>query len=229
MPFGIESSLSDIVKGTSLVSFVRGSTVVTLDASLTETHKMESVPTEFEVEDGQTISDHIILKPVSLSMQCIISDSPLNLLTSAISVVTTAISHRLPSVGVLGKAAGGLALAGALDLDFIQRSKTGYQNLLKLRNAGLPFDVQTSLSLYKNMWFKTISIPRDAKTAKALIFDVELIQLLIVPSQTVNYTTLANAAVSAAEGDKGSQAPISDELKGDTANGIATGRNFSGN
>ncbi len=49
----------------------------TVDAALTETHNLAADVTEFPVEDGSTISDHVIVKPRQYSCTGVISNSPL--------------------------------------------------------------------------------------------------------------------------------------------------------
>ncbi len=49
----------------------------TVDAALTENHNLSADVTEFPVEDGSTISDHVIVKPRQYSCTGVISNSPL--------------------------------------------------------------------------------------------------------------------------------------------------------
>jgi hypothetical protein len=198
--------MSEIVglftQGRQKVQFIQTSTgtIITIDASLQETHERQSPPTEFEVEDGSTVSDHIIVKPFSLKVQGIITDTPLSLINAALSTVASAI---LPPVGIIG-AGIGVALSKAL-VGSKSPSVAAYGQLLNLQSTKLPFDVLTSLQRYSSMWIKSISVPRDAQTGKAIVFDVELVQLLLVSPKSVNTLIFKNADLSAAEQDEGKQ------------------------
>jgi hypothetical protein len=200
-----------------------GKDVITLDCSVQEKHTRESPPTEFEVENGQTVNDHIIIKPFSLLIEGIISDTPLSLFTQ---IVTAGISYIAPSAAVLGKNAPALALASALSpSDFLSKpSVKAYSDLIDLQSLRQPVTVWTSLYLYKNMWIKSISVPRNSKTGRVLNFTVELVQLRLVAPQTINIAKMANPDVGAGKTDKGKQNASSPE--GDAAKaGFASGQN----
>ena len=49
-----------------------------VDAMMQETHNRSAETTDFEVEDGVTISDHVKLNPIALDLTCFISDAPAN-------------------------------------------------------------------------------------------------------------------------------------------------------
>lgn len=183
-------------------------TVIQLDCSVSETHSRESPPTEFPVENGQTISDHVIVKPFALELQGIISDTPIGtagqLLTSA---ATTLTSSLVPPAGVIAGAAavaGGSALFTAL-----KKSKTpsvaAFLQLIQLQQNAQPVSILTSLNRYENMWIKNISVPRDNATGKSLVFTVQFVQLLLVSPQSVNIAIFANPALAAAEANAGDQ------------------------
>jgi len=187
------------------VQFIQGgNTVIELDCSVRERHNWDSHMTEFEIENGQTISDHIVNRPAKLEIQGIISDAPLSLITG---LLTAAVGHFTKSAAVLGKAAPALALLPAFDFSSIESrpSTKAYLQLLSLRAQKLPIDVYTSLYNYKNMFIKNISVPRESRTGQMLLFDIELVQLLIVQPSTVSIVKFADAAVSAGKGEKGQQ------------------------
>lgn len=175
-------------------------TVISLDCSVSETHSRESPPTEFEVENGSTVSDHVIVKPFGLEIQGIISDSPISLTGSLLSTVATVAA---PPVGVIGAAAG-LALMKALT-DSDSPSVAAFKQIKLLQERKQPFNVFTTLNLYTNMWIKSISIPRDAQNGNALVFTVSLVELLLVQPVTVNLAKLKNPDVSSSQYNNGRQ------------------------
>lgn len=180
------------------------STVIQLDCSLKENHSRESTPTKFPVENGTSVSDHLILSPFDLDITGIITDTPLGnvqqLLTEA---ATTTASALLPPIGVVA-ASGAFALFKALS-NSKSPSVAAYVQLLQLQANKQPFDVLTSLYRYPNMWIAGLSAPRDSETGKSLVFTLKLVQLILVSPQSVNVQVFANPALSANEGDNGQQ------------------------
>lgn len=55
---------------------------VTLDATISEDHEFNSRVTNFPVEDGSIISDHIIKEPETLQITGIVTDTPLAILAA---------------------------------------------------------------------------------------------------------------------------------------------------
>lgn len=207
------------ILGQQRVQFIQNSssTIIQLDASLKETHKRESPPSEFPIENGDTVSDSVLIRPFSLDITGIITDSPIGGVQGLITEgATSLVSALLPPIGVVaGAAAYGLfkSLSSAKS-----PSVAAYLQLLKLQENAQPFDVLTSLFRYPNMWIKALSVPRDAQTGAALIFDVSLVQLLLVTPQSVNVQIFANPGLSANKADLGQQGL---ELPNGFANGQA--------
>lgn len=208
--------LSGILTGKTKVQFVQNNnTVITFDASIKENHTRESPASEFPIETGQVISDHIIVKPFSLELTGIISDTPLGGLGGLLQEVgVTAASALLPPVGVVA-ISGALALFSAL-AGSKSPSVAAYGQLINLQQTAQPFDVITSLYRYPSMWIKSLSVPRDADTGQALLFTVQLVQLLLVTPQSVNISIFANPSLSANKADLGQADPglLSDAQQG---------------
>ena len=99
------SLIGTIVGQKRRVQFIqKDKTVIQIDASIKEDHSRESPATEFPIESGPNISDHIILKPFKLSLTGVISDSPLNPVTG---ILTTGIAKAIPGpVGVIAAGVG---------------------------------------------------------------------------------------------------------------------------
>jgi hypothetical protein len=190
------------IAGAKRVQFIQQptGTILELDCSVKETHSRESPATKFPVEDGTSISDDIILQPISLEIEGIISDTPLNLGQALLTSVATSV---LPSVGVIA-GAGGLALFNALQ-GSDSPSVAAFIQILKLQETKQPFDVITTLNRYTNMWIESISVPRDKDTARVIHFTMKLTQLIVVSPQTVNIAKFNNADLSASELNAGKQ------------------------
>lgn len=197
-----------------------GLPILVFDCSVQESHSRESLVTEFETENGQTISDHIVTKPFQLHIQGIISDSPLNslagLATAAVTTVATAVA---PPVGVLGQNAAALAALPLIPNPF-SPSTTAYNSLLDLQTAKMPFSVQTTLFLYRNMWVKKLTVPRDAQRGNAVFFELDLVQLLLVTPITVDIAQFAAADLAAAQANKGAQSASSAATQAGFVNGV---------
>jgi hypothetical protein len=195
----LASTLTQVVFSRYQIPFLK------FDASLAETHKREASPTEFEVENGQTISDHVVIKPFNLKLQVVVSDTPLGGFFAAAAAVTTSVALRAtPNPALIKNSA--LALAALPLLPQLNRpSATAYDVLLGLQADRLPVDVSTSLRLYRNLWIKSISIPRDPKTGAGWIADIELVQLLLVNPLSMAVTapvTPDQSALKHSEGEK---------------------------
>lgn len=200
---GLVTSVVNALFGES-VSFIRfGVPLLTFDASLSEIHKRASPATEFEIENGQTISDHIVVKPFELHLQVLISNDAISGLGAlGKAAATTALTKLAPNPAVLGANAAGIA-ALPLIPDQFSAVKTSWNILLDLQWANIPFTVITSLKAYQNMWIKDLSAPRDSKTGNALVVDIQLQQLLIVSSLNANLSAFSEADIAANEAAKG--------------------------
>jgi hypothetical protein len=187
---------------TSKTQFIpnNGSTVLTLDVCEDETHSRQATATKFPVENGQNVSDDIILEPFDLKITGVISDTPLSIIQS---LVTAGVSHFLPPVGVVAAGAAyaiGSALSGTKS-----PSVQAYAQLLMLQGQKLPMSVLTTLRLYKNMWITSISVPRSAKNGNWLVFDIGFSQLILVSPQTVTIGKFQNADLSAQQAQLGKE------------------------
>jgi hypothetical protein len=198
--------IGKLLNGQTRVQFIQNATntVIQFDASIKEVHSKQSTATEFPIENGPTISDHMIPKPQKLELTGIISDTPIGdlkgLLTEA---ATTVVSRLTPPIGIIGLGAG-FALFNALSKSS-RPSVAAYGQLLQLQANAQSFDVITSLFRYSNMYIESISVPRDSETGRVLLFTVSLIQLTIVTPQSVNIQIFANPGMAAPKADVGQQ------------------------
>lgn len=201
--------LLGLLTGKQRVQFIQNnSTVIQLDASIAEKHHRKSTPTKFPVENGQTISDHMILEPFDLELTGIISDTPLGTAGQLLTEVATTLTSRLIPPAGLVAAAGAFGVGSALFSALAGSSSpsvAAYGRLLQLQEAAQPFDVLTSLARYSNMWISDITAPRSAGDGNILIFTVQLVELNLVTPQQVNIQIFANPALAANQADMGEQ------------------------
>lgn len=117
-----------------------------IDVSTGETHEHDGEATEYPREEGTDAIDHVRIKPARLSLDCVVSDTPLGDLAQD--------STRL----------GGTP------------SLVAYSKLLLLRATSKAVTVVTSLSTFKNMVITNLSVPRESGEPHQLHFKVDMIQ-----------------------------------------------------
>jgi len=147
---------------------------IVLDASIRETHKAPSKVTENPVEEGAKVTDHVQIDPITLTIEGMISDSPLGLpvIGNIQNFISTAASF-------FGKAS---------------RSVDAYERFLKLREDREPFDVITGLKRYENMILEDFQVDRDRQKANAIYFIATLKQIRIVASETTDVAPASDEA-----------------------------------
>lgn len=157
--------------------------LIVLDASVSETHVSTSKATRNPIEDGSDITDHVILDPDSLSIEGIVSDTPLSLKAAAVGIVA-----GIPST-IIGGTAGavGTALTSFIGNRLIsgssRRSKTAYKSLVDAQKNRTPLTIITGLQQYKNMILENLTVPRNSQNSKSLRFTATLINIVIVKSE----------------------------------------------
>jgi Dit-like phage tail protein len=194
-----------LLGGVTRVQFIQNnSTVIQLDASLKEVHTRNSHATKFPVENGQVISDHIIIEPFDLEINGIITDTPIGGAAGLLQEAGVSIASKLLPPAGLALVSQGVGLLQSLS-NSKSPSVAAYVQLLNLQSKAQPFDVLTSLYRYPSMWIDSISAPRDVETGKSLIFTVKLVQLILVTPQSVNVQIFANPGLAASLANQGQQ------------------------
>lgn len=130
-----------------------------LDASLTESHGFESEVTDYPVESGASITDNVRPKPIVVSIEGIVSDSPIG------------------PVANIRAASRGVSLS---DIPDDLPSETALAALLRIRDAREPVTIVTSLKTFDNMAMINLDIPRDGETGHALRFTATFQQIIYI-------------------------------------------------
>ena len=133
---------------------------VRVGCTIEEAHQDELQITEHPVEKGAQINDHAFKLQPEVTIQCGWSNSDLAAL-----------------IGTLESIVEGGSLPSA---DYIS---TVYSQLLALQQTREPFDVVTSLRMYRDMLFKSLRVVKDQKTGQALSVTATLKQIRIVQTQ----------------------------------------------
>lgn len=151
MAFGI---LVDI--GKSNTAFESDLVSIDLDVTQDEVHEWSNDVTQFPVETGSPISDHIHPLPDRVTISGIISNSAL----------------------------GETALTELNNGD--DRVQTAFDALLKLKEDRILVTVYTRLKIYDDMAIKSCNIPRDSSVGDSVKFKIEFVHVRIVDTQTVD-------------------------------------------
>ena len=140
-----------------------------LDASVSETHSQEIEVTDHPVEQGANITDHRRRKPFVLTMEGIITNTPLPVESAAKSTQTydgkswTSRASAVPG-----------------------RAEDAYATLQALCDSSKLLTITTALKVYPNMTLTSLSVPRDASTGQSLRFHATLREIRIVKNVTAN-------------------------------------------
>lgn len=143
---------------------------ITVDAAVREVHDTECDITDYPVEADTDKTDHVQMRPESLMIEGVITDTPvtLSVINAATGLVETAMSY-------LGKSS---------------RSKDAYDKLCELQKKREPFQVVTGLKVYNNMILKNLHVPRTAQTGNAIHFTARLRQILVAKADELSGMSL---------------------------------------
>lgn len=145
-----------------------------LDASHIENIKYSSKLTDHYVENGSVISDHILLQPVSLSLEGSITDDSIDIVGYAQSFfnLPTFINNNISNKGAKQIAA--------------------YELLTNLYNSKSLVTVVAYLDTFTDMAIENLVFPNDANTGNRLFFKIELKKANFAVVKTVNVGTLSS-------------------------------------
>jgi len=160
---------------------------IEIDVTLHEKHEFTSEVTEFPIEDGSVISDHVITRPEKVSITGFITNTPISFFSAVGNLIT-----------------GSTPVADA------------YGKLREIHSTREPVTLVTGLFVYTNMILERLTIPRDRTSGDAIRFTAEFKNIVKVTSESVNIPAdqLAASALDAgaAAGDLGRQtgSPVAD-------------------
>ena len=146
--------------------------------TLRESHDDEMEITEHPVEQGAAIADHAYKRPASVVIECGWSNSP-----QTAGVLDAVVNSVKGTVAGVQSIITGNAPNSIRDL---------YAKMLQLQVGKTPFDVSTGKRSYSNMLIRHITVVTDPKTENALLMTIQLRQVLIVSTQTLNVSAPAS-------------------------------------
>ena len=178
-----------------------------IDATPTQTHSMASQATNFEVEDGSDLSDHVIKRGVRLSLNGVITDDPISLKQAAATLIPGIVGGNFIG-GVAGAVVTGLA-ANKISSELLAtptgnpRSVDVYQSFRDIYDNKIPLTIVMGLTTYKNMIMERLSIPQRPATAKALHFTASFREIRIAISEAITIDVDSTVAGAVPENNKG--------------------------
>lgn len=147
---------------------------VELDASIDETHTAENDITQFPVEEGVDISDHVRKQPNRLTIRGIVTDHPIVGISRGVGVIAPTLTSG--------------------------RSLDAYQRLLTMLEEAQRISVVTSLRQYENMVIESMEVPRNAQRGHAVEMFLQLREIktasLVAIAGTTNLGTQNTALVA---------------------------------
>jgi hypothetical protein len=165
--------------------------IIKIDCTVTEDFSYEAEVTEFPIDNGSDITDHVIIKPFKYSLSGIQSDYPDELFSIISSVAD-----------MVNKAE--------------RKSKTASDVLVEAMEKRETLKITNGLKTLENMILTKINFPRDKKTTYALKFSLDFKQVAFVETaqqvDVPNVSTAKKAAPAADTGKKGAKPPESTKV-----------------
>lgn len=160
-------------------------TIIACDAVISESHRMVAEATQYEIEDGSDIHDHVINRGKLLTIEGIVSDDPITILPTGmlertITAVTPSLLRSKLSFGMSG--------------DKGKPSKEAFDQFEYIYDNKVLVTIITGLKKYDNMIMEELDIQRTSKTTRSLNFTASFRQLNLVNTIFVNSPTTYQTA-----------------------------------
>lgn len=180
-------------KKTSVSVLNQSNAYITFDAVMEDTHTGTATATKHAIEDGSTISDHIMQEPETLAMRIIVSN---DVVVPQGTDVPPAVAGGIGSTrndrasgfnggyrgtgGGTDSTLGGFSFVGG-------RAEEAYAFLREVKNKGAIVSVYTTLHSYTNMYIASLSCTRNKDTGNMIEANITFSEIKIA-------TTLTTAA-----------------------------------
>jgi hypothetical protein len=130
-----------------------------LDATLSESHTLDTRVTENPVEEGAAVTDHAQLQPRSVSLTGIVTNTPLDA-----TAVADGTRYEKNQPG---------------------RGASAYAALRRLRQSRQLVALITPTELYENMMLVSLVVPREQGSGEAFRFSAQFREVILVQTQMV--------------------------------------------
>lgn len=220
----IISKLSGDSVASKRVGIGNPGSIILVDVTLSDEVNYTAELTEHPVERGLDVTDHILIKPKTISIEGIASESPITLkdaysekglldqATDAVSAVPGAVIQRFGAPGVLQGASA--AVGGVISNKLFSNSQSPGQQtqeaLTKLLEQKTAVNVQIGKKSYPNMVITNLSFPRDPSLGQAVRFRATFKEIRKVSAKRI--------VVKAAKADVQHSAGQSDSLGNQNTN-----------
>lgn len=172
--WGTQSTEED-EEGNLRTSFVEH--ILQFDCVTRETHEGTSVLTEHAVEDGSPLSDHKRADPRRISIEAIVTNTPLSF-PPPWGDTSSTIGARVRKVADVE------ANVLVFDAEF-DRIQEVFEALDRLRVEAVPLTVATRLRTYEDVQIVNIQNPRESSDGDSLRFVVDIQEVRIAETRTV--------------------------------------------
>jgi len=173
-----------------------------LDANLSETHSYVNEVSQFPVEVGSDIIDNIKLNPDKITINGMVSNSPVSVLFSD---VTDIVNRRGNNVEAKRTSRDGTPTRVESAQDILLRISGRKIN----GNDEEPelVTIVTGLRVYTDMALTNLNITRTGTTGQALPFTADFIKVQTVESETIAIPNTSIPDKASSTIDKGNQTP----------------------
>jgi hypothetical protein len=151
-----------------------------LDVTLNEQHAITSEATTHPVETGSDITDHIRALPQRISLEGMISNTPLRGVTSYMNGVTGSVKSFKKTIGGKTISYSAFTFDGA-----VERVREVYGDLISAIQGAALFNLTTTLAAYDSMACLNFAVPRNAQLGNALRFTMDFQRIIFVNTETV--------------------------------------------
>lgn len=201
------ANLFDILPGNKRIVLQRSDApngpYLVIEVASSETHTLNATATEFPVENGAVISDHVINKGVIYEVTGIISDDPIDFLNKS-----TLDRFKAPFVEQERIYSSQVSQTRTFVKD--SPSKNAFYLLNILYYQKIPVNITTDITEYKNMVMESLTVPRDQNTIRAFKFTARFREVLLAQSEWIENLAEYNPpeALSQPQSNEGSQDKI---------------------
>jgi hypothetical protein len=165
------------------------------DAVVSESPEHSAVITDYPVELGANLADHMRVQPVRLSLQCVASNAPARDVTTHMDgIIATNEGAQIPIRKPLIPGADRIGLPrniGILPLDYettvkanvrtwsgtVSRVTAIYRELVELQRGAKLITIASDIGDWDSMLLERIGLSRTAATARAPRFDLTIREL----------------------------------------------------
>lgn len=181
--------------------------VLGFDCVTSETHEGISEITEHAVETGAPISDHKRTKPRRLTIEALVSNTPLGAPPPSgfDSGAPISAEVRAEEIATAGDGQGQRPRASVVVFSAsFDRMVDVFAALEALRTGDQFVTISTRIAVYENMQIVAVTSPREPEDGDTLRFSIEAVEVRIAETRSIE-TPIAREPRGSSETDRGSR------------------------